>query len=513
MELRLDKASAVPVYLQIRDAIREQILSGRLAGGEKLLPERKLASALRINRSTVLAAYRELKDEGLVEARVGSGTVVKAPPPRPGGPGPFPAAPLPWRSLFGSSAAREHDPLLRDLLELTERRDVLSLAAGLPAPELLPIDTFSRIAVEVLAEHGAEALLHSPTEGLTPFRESLAALTASRGIPCTAAEVLVTSGSQQGLDLAARVFLDPGDAVVVEEPTYFGALEAFRTAQVRLLGVPVDGDGMRTDLLEALLERHRPKLIYTLPTFQNPSGAVMSLARRRHLLELAARHGVPVLEDDSYSDLRYDGEPLPALAALDAADAGGTGDSGARVLYLSSLSKVLVPGFRLGWLRAPEPVVRQLALAKQAIDLHSGTLGQLLVDRFLRDGLFAPHAALLRREYARRRAAILGALSELAPGRLSFVRPAGGYYVWARAGVGVLEGRLLAEAAREGVAFLPGAACHVHPPAETFLRLNFTHQTPERIREGVGRLARALAAAEAEGPPKRRDGAGTPPIV
>lgn len=501
MEIPVDRNSAIPVYLQIRTGIRQLILAGRLADGHRLPPERKLAHTLGVNRSTVLAAYRELKVEGLVDAHVGRGTVVTA---RGGAEEAASAeAPLPWRQLFRPGTTRDRDPLLRNVLELTERRDVVSLSAGLPAPELFPIPRLAVVMQEVLSEHGADALLHSPTEGLTVFREALAEHTASRGIRATTAEVLVTSGSQQGLDLVARVLLDPGDAVVVEEPSYFGALEAFRAAQVRLLGVPVDRDGMRTDVLEKLLARHRPKLIYTLPTFQNPSGAVLSLPRRLHLLELSARHQVPVLEDDSYSDLRYGSEPVPPLAAL---------DPGEHVLYLSSLSKVLFPGLRLGWLKAPRAVVRQLALAKQAVDLHSSTLGQRLVDRFLRDGDYARHVAASRAEYARRRDAMLEALAELAPDGLSWARPEGGFYVWCRYPDAVSPARLLAEAARERVSYLPGAACYVEEPGENHLRLNFTFLSPERIREGVSRLVSALASARADSPSRNR-GVGTPPIV
>lgn len=503
MEIRIDRASAVPVYQQIRAGIREQILSGRLPDGYRLPPERKLADALGVNRSTVLAAYRELKAEGMLDAHVGRGTTVTGRPEAPEPPAS--ATQLPWRQLFRAGAAREHDPLLRNVLELTERRDVISLSAGLPAPELFPLQTLAAIAEDALSRDGSGALLHSPTEGLTSFREALAQLTTSRGIATGAPEVLVLSGSQQGLDLVARTFLDPGDPVVVEEPSYFGALEAFRSSQARLLGVPCDEEGMRTDLLASLLSRHRPKLIYTLPTFQNPSGAVMSLARRQQLLDLSIRHQVPILEDDSYSDLRYDGEPLPALAAL---------DPGEHVLYLSSLSKVLFPGLRLGWLRAPRPVVRQLALVKQAIDLHSGTLAQRLIERFLREGHFARHVATLRSEYAQRRDALLSSLGAVAPEGFSWERPAGGFYVWVRVPEAISPARLLSEAARERVTYLPGAACYVSEPPEGRLRLNFTFHTPDRLREGVERLARALASAASEPTQKPpRPGVGTPPIV
>jgi len=293
VDIRIDRESTVPIYLQICSGIKEMILTGKLPGGFRLPPERRLAAALGVNRSTILSAYRELKADALVDAHVGRGTTVLqrlSTPTTTDKP-----QPLPWRQLLREGLTEAQDPLLRDLLELSERPDVISLSVGLPAPELLPIETVRTLWAELVDEVGAPMLLHSPTEGMTSFREALCQLMVARGIQCSPSEVLVLSGSQQGLDLAARIFLAPGDAVVVERPTFFGALQIFHRAQVRVLGVPTDTEGMRTDALESLLERQRPKLIYTLPTFQNPSGAVMSLERRWRLLELAHRFQVPVL--------------------------------------------------------------------------------------------------------------------------------------------------------------------------------------------------------------------------
>ena len=502
MDIRIDRESAVPVYLQIRGGIRDLILSGRLPDGFRLPPERRLAVALGVNRTTVLSAYRELKADGLVEAHVGRGTevvsqrTVKSEVEPPG--------PLPWRQLARDGSVREPDPLVRDVLALTERHDVISLQAGLPAAELLPLDDLRRVQEEILVRKGPEALLHSPTEGVTAFREALCRHMVPRGIRAVPEEVLVTSGSQQGLDLVARTLLSPGDVVVVEEPSYFGALEAFRSARVRFLGVPTDAEGMRTDVLEALLARQRPRLVYTLPTFQNPSGSVLSLARRRHLLELAWRHQVPILEDDTYSDLRYEGTALPSLKAL---------DPHGHVVHLSSFSKVLFPGLRLGWIAAPRPLVRQLALVKQTVDLHSGTLGQWIVEGFLSSGLLARHLARTRAAYRRRRDVLLEALeAEAVPG-LTWNRPEGGFYVWCRLPEEVRPAALLARAAEERVAYLPGGASYVEEPPESSIRLNFSFAPEDDLREGARRLGRALRSARSE---RGRSGpalVGTPPIV
>ena len=502
MDIRIDRESAVPIYMQITTGIRELILAGKLPEGFRLPPERRLAEALGVNRSTVLAAYRELKADALVDSHVGRGTSVL--PRSADTPAPSAVQPLAWRQLVREGVTEVQDPLLRDLLALAERPDVVTLSVGLPAAELLPIAVLRKVQADLLNEVGAPMLLHSPTEGLTHFREALCQHMIARGIRCSPPEVLVTSGSQQGLDLAARVFVAPGDTVVVEEPTFFGALQVFRRAQARLLSVPVDRDGMRTDVLESLLARHRPKLIYTLPTFQNPSGAVMNLARRRHLLELAYRFQVPVIEDDPYYELRYEGDPLPPLKAL---------DEHGHVIYLSSFSKVLFPGLRIGWLAAPRPAARQLALVKQTVDLHSSTAGQYLFERFLRDGHHARHVKAVRAEYARRRDLMHQALAAEAPPGVTWTKPEGGFYFWCRFPDAIRQSHLLAKAAELRVSYLPGDACVAGEPGSNHLRLNFTFPTPDQIADGVGRLMEALRSAAARAESGLPEGEATPPIV
>lgn len=501
MELTIDREGREPVYRQISRQIRELVASGALPAGFRLPPERRLARALGVNRSTVLQAYDELKGEGLVHAHVGRGTTVLA-PSQPALPSAEEVAPLPWRQLFRQVGPDALDPLVRDLLSQAQRQDGISLAVGLPATELLPVDELRQVLQTLFAEVGPMLLQHAPTEGHMALRETVAALVATRGILCSPAEALIVSGSQQGLDLAARVLVDPGDVVVVEEPSFFGGLQAFRAAGARLVGVPVDAEGMRTEVLEWVLGRHRPKLIYTLPCFQNPSGAVLSLARRHRLLELAARHGVPVLEDDPYSDLRYSGEPLPPLRSLDVHGC---------VIYLSTFSKVLSPGLRLGFLLAPRPAHRQLVLAKQAVDLHANTPGQWLVDRFLREGHYQAHLGRVRKAYAARLAAMDEALRAQAPSALQWQRPEGGFYVWCRLPAEV-DPRVLAErATAAGVGFLPGRPCFASPPPEEFVRLNFSYSEPDLIREGVRRFCRALG--EAVSSPAASAPAETRPLV
>lgn len=503
VEIHLDRTSDVPLYVQIARGVRAMIVAGRLPTGSCLPPERSLARALGLSRDTVVAAYRELRADGLVDAHVGRGTTVAAPQDHSAEGGHAPS--LPWRQLFGDATRGVEDPILRDLLELSERPDVISLSLGLPAPDLLPMAAFGEVHEALLEKVGPGLLLHSPTEGLTPFRESLVELAAARGIACSLHEILVVSGSQQGLHLVSRVLLAPGDEVIVEEPTFFGALQVFRAAQARILGVPVDGDGMRTDVLETLLQRHRPKLIYSLPTFQNPSGTVMSLARRRRLLDLARRYQVPILEDDPYSELRYEGPAIPPLKALDS-------PAGGHVIYLSSFSKVLFPGLRVGWMIGAPPLVRQVALAKQSVDLHTSTHGQWLLDGFLRAGHFRRHVEAVREAYRARRGAMEESLEAAMPSGFTWTRPQGGFYCWCRLPEGVSLTTLLVAAGRRQVSFLPGTVCFPGDGGRRFVRLNFTFPSPADIREGVRRLADALTSAS-EGESKRDGSQGTRPIV
>jgi DNA-binding transcriptional MocR family regulator len=387
---------------------------------------------------------------------------------------------------------------------LTEREDVISFSIGLPAPELLPLDILRQHTTELIRDVGSAVVLHCPTEGHTPLRETLAQWVAARGIRAQASDVLVVSGSQQGLDLVARVFIDPGDVVVVEEPTYIGALQSFRVAGAKIIGIPVDEDGMRTDILASILERERPKLIYTLPTYQNPSGAVMSLDRRRHLLDLAARWHVPILEDDPYSELRYEGEPLPSLKAL---------DENELVLYQSTFSKALFPGLRIGYLVVPRVVLRQLALAKQGVDLHANTFSQYLLDRFVREGHFATHIEKSKKAYRRRRDRMAEALKRDTSIALDFAVPRGGFYIWCRLPDGVEQSALLANAAARGVVFLPGRACYPTEPTENCIRLNFSHASEEEIGVGVERFLESVRDTRVWGRVKRPDGATTSPVV
>ena len=480
MLVQLDRSSPVPLYLQISNQIRELILTGALPEGTRLPPQRELALELEVNRTTVVNAYQELAADGLVDATIGRGTVVRT---LSRSTSPVTPSPLPWTEVFSLRTRFAYDPLIRDMMTLCAQKNVISFAAGVPAPDLYPLDEFRAVVDEVLAKHGRVLLQHCPTEGYPPLREWLAERMVERGARVSPRNILVLTGSQQGLDLVARLLLDPGDIVIAESPSYLGVLQVFQAAGVRLLTVPLDEQGMQVDVLEQILVRSRPKLIYTLPTFQNPTGVTLSLERRYQLLALAQRYQVPILEDDPYGELRYEGTPVPPLKAL---------DRYGHVLYLSTFSKMLFPGLRLGWLVAPEQVVGRLTMIKQFTDLHTNTLGQWALTEFCRRGLLDRHLESLREVYPRRRDVMGAALERYCPPGTTWNRPEGGFYLWCHLPEGLQARELLSEAARRQVVFIVGEACHVDGGGQEWMRLNFTYHPEDLITEGVRRLGQAM---------------------
>jgi DNA-binding transcriptional MocR family regulator len=491
MEIKINRSCTTPIYLQISNSIRDQILSGAIAPGYRLPPERKLAEQLQVNRSTVLNAYRELKAIGIVDSHTGQGTSVLPAKPA-GGAGADPSDGLetvpavPWEQLFSESSLRFHDTTVSDLLKLFGGSDMILFAAGATVPGIDSLDALQRIQQDIIRQYGHAAVQHIPTEGFYPLRESTCALMRERGIHANPNDTIVLSGSQQGLDLTARLFLDPGDIVFVEEPTFFSAFQIFKAFGARVIGVPTDRDGMRTDMLAMLLERFKPKLIYTIPDFQNPSGFVMTLERRKQLLALAYRYRTAILEDDPYGRLRYENTGVPPLKAL---------DRRGYVIYLSTFSKLLCPGFRVGWLTAPQAVLQRLVMLKQMADLHTSSLPQLIIDRFIREGLLEEHLLRANAENCRRRDVMLTALDKSGIEGFRWNRPEGGLYLWCRLPDGMSQSRLFARAVENGVSFVAGNTFFPGTPSGNYIRLNFTYPGPDQIVEGVNRLKKAMIEA------------------
>lgn len=375
---------------------------------------------------------------------------------------------------------------VRDILALTARPGMISFAGGLPAPELFDAAGLRAAFDAVLSDGVAgRSLQYSTTEGDPRLRAAVAQRLSARGLDTDADDLLVTSGSQQALTLAASVLLEPGDRVLVEEPSYLAALQAFQLAGAEIVPVPCDGDGLLPDAAEELARRHAARLLYTVPTFHNPTGRTLPLARRLALAEAVARTRLWLLEDDPYGELRYRGEPLPPVAALPGAED--------RTLALSTLSKVAAPGLRIGWVRAPGALRRPLAVAKQAADLHSSTVDQAAAARWLESTDLEAHLARLRREYGARRDALLAGLDAALPGGSSHSRPDGGMFVWVRLPDGWDADALLPAALDRGVAFVPGAPFFAGAPDPATLRLSFTTHSPAEIAIGLARLAACFA--------------------
>jgi len=454
------------------------ILSGELPEGTRLPPERKLAASLGVNRTTVVNAYRELEALGLVEAHVGRGTTVCHSLAGEQGP-----SPMPWVGYLPALPQARSDTLLHDLGVLSSKKDLISFATGMAAPDLYPLEEFRAALNAILDRDGRSLLQYCPTEGYGPLRQILAERLTKRGLTVEPGHVLVLAGAQEGLYLVAQALLEPGDLVIVESPTYLGALQVFRAAGARLLGIPMDQEGMQVDRLKEYLMRQRPRLIYTMPSFQNPTGITMSLQRRQRLLSLAQEHHVPILEDDPYGELYYDCEPPVSLKALDRAS---------HVLYLSTASEVLFPGLRLGWLVAPPPVVERLTLIKRWVDLHANTLAQGAVYEFLRQGSLDAHLIRLRQEYARRRDLLLQALERYCARHLSWVKPQGGFHLWCRLSDGLRVRDVAAEALQEGVVLIGGDLFYAHNDGQEEFRLSFSYLPPDLLEEGARRLGKAL---------------------
>ncbi|MEW5869873.1 MAG: PLP-dependent aminotransferase family protein [Chloroflexota bacterium] len=398
----------------------------------------------------------------------------------------------PWDHRFAQRTQRMSSSAIRELLKLTELPDIISFAGGLPAPDVFPIDEFREACDRVLRDQGALALQYSTTEGYMPLREQIVRHTSRYGLEVTPDNVLVTSGSQQALDLLGKILINPGDRVLVESPTYLGALQAWSAYGAEYVTVPMDDNGMITDALEDAL-RSGPKFIYVLPNFQNPTGVTLSLERRHKLIELADRYGVPIVEDDPYGQLRYEGEHIPPVVVLDS-QFRGEDDSCYRgnVIYLSTFSKTLAPGIRLAWVVAPPEVIRKLVQAKQGADLHTSTFNQLVAYEVSRHGFLDQHIKLIRQVYGERRDVMLGAMDAYFPPGVDWTHPEGGLFLWGILPDDLSSAEVLKAAVEQKVAFVPGSPFYPSGGGHNTMRINFSNASNEKIMEGIARLGRVL---------------------
>jgi len=399
-----------------------------------------------------------------------------------------------WTARYALRTKGITSSQIRELLKITQRPGMISFAGGLPAPEVFPIQRFEEACHKVLSQQAASALQYGATEGYEPLRELIANNMARYGIKAKVENVLITSGSQQALDLIGKLFVNSGDRVLVEAPTYLGALQAFNVYGAEYVSVPVDDDGLRTDLVEKPL-RGGPKFMYILPNFQNPAGTTLSEGRRHELVLLADKYGIPIVEDDPYGQLRYEGEHLPPLVVLDRENLRrDSGYSIGNVIYLSTFSKTLAPGLRLGWIVAPPEIIGKLAQLKQGADLHTSTFTQFVAYEVARDGFLDKHVKLIRQVYRERRDVMLQALRENFPPTVTWTHPHGGLFLWVTLPEGLDMQAIFQSAIEHNVAFVPGNSFYANDPHEgsRHMRLNFSNAAPEQIREGIGRLATAV---------------------
>lgn len=401
-----------------------------------------------------------------------------------------------WTSRYAQRTKSIKSSAIRELLKITQRPEVISFAGGLPAPDVFPVERFQEACRKVLDSKARVALQYGATEGYEPLREMIASRTARYGIKAQVENVMITSGSQQALDLIGKLLINLGDRVLVEAPTYLGALQAFNVYGAEYVSVLSDADGMRTDLLEKYL-RYGPKFMYVLPNFQNPGGTTLSEGRRHELVLVADKYGIPIVEDDPYGQLRYEGEHLPALVVLDRENLRrDNGYSIGNVIYLSTFSKTLAPGIRLGWIVAPPEVIAKLVQLKQGADLHTSTFGQMVAYEVAKDGFLDEHVKLIRKVYRERRDMMLAALDEYFPPEVTWTRPQGGLFLWVTLPEGMDCQKLFQAALQENVAFVPGDSFYARngftEEANRHLRLNFSYGQPEQIREGIRRLSVAV---------------------
>ncbi|MFQ5646166.1 MAG: PLP-dependent aminotransferase family protein [bacterium] len=372
--------------------------------------------------------------------------------------------------------------IIREILKLTQKGEVISFAGGVPEPGYFPVDILKEIGERVLTRSPVSSLQYAITEGFPPLREYLSQSLKTRGVKVSPEEILITSGSQQGIDLMGKIFLDPGDFVLTERPTFLGMIQACRVYEARFVSQPIDDEGIMLDGLTDLIKRHNPKLLYLLPNFQNPSGVTLSRERREAVALISQETGTPILEDDPYNELIYEGEALPPVKTWETAS-----------VLMGTFSKIVAPGHRVAWITAPREIIKLLVQAKQASDLHSNTFSQQVMYEYCAQGYLEPHIRMLRERYKIKRNAMLAAMDRYFPAQVSWTRPGGGLFIWVTLPEGKPSAQILKEAVKQGVAFVPGKAFYAGSQADNALRLSFATATEEQIEEGISKLGEVLS--------------------
>lgn len=490
MRIPLDRQSEIPIYQQIGAYLRQAILLGNLNANTRLPACRQLAHDLGVNRSTIENAYSALEADGLVFSRMGSGTYVLQQDILPSVPKHSSNTGLPlWQQSFPAHYIISTSDMVEEMLEVAGHPCPINFATGISDARQFPAEEFRKTLQSVMRRDQITALEYGESNGYAPLREGIAHILASQGLQTRPESILITAGSQQAIFLASQVLLKPNDTILVENPTYPVAVDLFRTLGYQIVGIPMDNQGMQVEKLEKLLQQHHPKLIYTIPNFHNPTGTCLSSARRRQLIILADRYNVPILEDDFVGDLRYEGHAQPSLKAL---------DPSGQVIYVSTFSKMLVPGLRVGFIVADGPVYESLLNYKRLSDLATSTLIQRALDAFVTVGRYQTYLHRSSQIFRKRRDAMLKAIHNHLPSNVSFDMPSGGLFIWLRLPNAISADKLLPLACKEGVAFVPGKFFFTdNTNGDEWMRLNFVSQPVEDIEEGIRRLGVAIRKMKA----------------
>ncbi|MEW6455379.1 MAG: PLP-dependent aminotransferase family protein [Acidobacteriota bacterium] len=474
--IKIDKELNTPYYIQLKNQFKELILSGFLKPDTKLPPTRQLSEKLKINRNTVLTAYEELEADGLVYSHVGQGTFVSDISEYIYKKDKVVHKKFNWSNLFSSNFDEYALYSLVQLYRICITKAKVSFGGAHPDDELYPINLLKRCFNSVLKEEKNEIFNYGPIEGFPPLREYIAKKMKNMGIETKVEDIFITSGSQQAIEIASKILIETGDYVITEEPTYTGALGIFNTLKAKIIGIPIEKDGLNIEILEDILKKYNPKFIYTMPNFQNPTGITMSIDKRKKLIFLAEKYNVPIIEDDVSGDLRFENEDLPPLKALDRTR---------QVIYINSWSKKLIPGFRVGWAVLNESIRDKFIALKQVEDLATNTISQAILYKFCSRGYFKTHLRKIRKKYRERRNTMIRGIRKYFPESIKVVKPEGGLFLWVRFADGVDLIPVFETSVKNGILFSLGTLFYNSKKGKNEMRLCFAANPPEKIEEGI----------------------------
>ena len=480
MDILINRESRTPIYLQIKTQIESMISEGKLPANFILPAERTLSEKLCVNRSTVIKAYMELKAEGLVESKVGSGTIVLAALSKDGAQEKMYIPPLRWSQLESKRAIKSNEQTISSILSVFEKGKVISFASGVSSEDTYDLEMLKSLQIQIIDKYKEKVFMPTPVDGSRELKGTIKSYLQESGINASTKQIMVTSGSQQAIEFFAKLLIEPGDVVLVEEPTYIGAIQAFESYDARLIGIPMDEEGIRLDILETCLIKYRPKFIYTQPDFHNPTGMTMSLTRRKELLKLAYYYNIPILEDNPYGELYFSGNPLPSLKSLDSND---------YVIYVSSFSKTISFSLRVGYVVATENIINRFIKFKQITDIQTNTFSQFLIHEFVSQGHLRPHLESIRCNYKKKRDMMISELRKFDIEGMKVFVPNGGYFVWVRLPDNIRMNELTKNLGEQGVVVMPGDVFYPKfSIEENYIRLNFSYPKQQDIKEGISKL-------------------------